>query len=64
MSNAEQMYADSLDIRKCVPSVMFELTYNCSERCIHCYNSGAVRSDCEAVGETGRNSLCRITGKS
>ncbi len=50
MSNAEQMYADSLDIRKCVPSVMFELTYNCSERCVHCYNSGAVRSDCEVSG--------------
>lgn len=47
MSNAEQMYAQSLNIGKCIPSVMFELTYNCGERCIHCYNSGASRNECE-----------------
>ena len=47
MSNSEQMYAQSLNIGKCIPSVMIELTYNCSERCIHCYNSGASRSECE-----------------
>ena len=28
-----------------VTSVMFELTYNCSEKCIHCYNIGATRND-------------------
>ena len=47
MSNAEQLYANSLDIDRQIPSVMFELTYNCSEKCIHCYNSGASRNDCE-----------------
>ena len=47
MSSAEQLYAQSLDISESIPSVMFELTYNCSERCIHCYNSGAARNDCE-----------------
>ena len=47
MSNVEQMYAQSLNIGKCIPSVMLELTYNCSERCIHCYNSGASRNECE-----------------
>lgn len=47
MANAEQMFTDSLDLNRCIPSVMFELTYNCSERCIHCYNSGATRNDCE-----------------
>lgn len=26
---------------------MFELTYNCSEKCIHCYNEGATRNDHE-----------------
>lgn len=30
-----------------ITSVMFELTYNCSERCIHCYNIGATRNDNE-----------------
>ena len=47
MSTAEQKYAMSLDINKCIPTVMIELTYNCSERCIHCYNSGASRNDSE-----------------
>lgn len=28
-------------------SVLIELTYNCSEKCIHCYNPGASRSDQE-----------------
>ena len=26
-------------------SVVFELTYNCSEKCLHCYNPGASRND-------------------
>lgn len=30
-----------------ITSVMFELTYNCSEKCIHCYNIGATRNDSE-----------------
>ena len=30
-----------------VTQAMIELTYNCSEKCIHCYNSGATRNDAE-----------------
>lgn len=30
-----------------ITSVMLELTYNCSEKCIHCYNIGATRNDTE-----------------
>ena len=30
-----------------ITSVMMELTYNCSEQCIHCYNIGATRNDNE-----------------
>ena len=30
-----------------IVSVMFELTYLCSEKCIHCYNIGATRNDNE-----------------
>ena len=43
-SNAEMAYTE-----RCggVTSVMFELTYNCSEKCIHCYNVGATRNDSE-----------------
>ncbi|MDE7457770.1 MAG: radical SAM protein [Muribaculaceae bacterium] len=30
-----------------VTQAMLELTYNCSEKCIHCYNIGATRNDDE-----------------
>lgn len=33
-----------------ITSVMFELTYRCSEQCIHCYNIGATRNDEEKSG--------------
>ena len=44
ISNAEQQYTE---IVGGITSVMFELTYRCSEKCIHCYNLGAVRNDDE-----------------
>jgi len=44
MSNAETAYTDQAGG---VTSVTFELTYNCSEQCIHCYNSGATRNSTE-----------------
>lgn len=30
-----------------ITQAMFELTYRCSEKCIHCYNIGATRNDSE-----------------
>ena len=42
ISNAEQLYTEKVGG---ITSVMFELTYNCSEKCIHCYNEGATRND-------------------
>ena len=33
-----------------ITSVMFELTYRCSEKCIHCYNIGATRNNDEQSG--------------
>ena len=50
MSCAEEDYQNSLNSDKCIPTAMLELTYNCSERCIHCYNAGATRNDCEISG--------------
>ena len=46
-------------------SVMIELTYNCSEQCIHCYNPGASRNEGEKSERNQYNSLkyhdvCRI----
>lgn len=44
VSTAEMDYMDKAGG---ITSVMFELTYNCSEKCIHCYNIGATRNDNE-----------------
>lgn len=46
--NVEKAYARRT--KKRVIVVMLELTYNCSERCVHCYNPGAVRNDMETSG--------------
>ncbi len=45
ISNAEQLYSYAVDDGKTICSCMFELTYRCSEMCIHCYNSGATRNN-------------------
>ena len=47
ISNAEKQYNEAVEGDAEVTSAMFELTYNCSERCIHCYNPGATRNDGE-----------------
>ena len=44
VSTAEMDYANKVGG---ITSVMFELTYRCSEKCIHCYNIGATRNDNE-----------------
>lgn len=47
VSNAEQSYFGAIDDGKTICSCMFELTYRCSEMCIHCYNPGATRNNTE-----------------
>ena len=42
ISNAESLYTEKVGG---ITSVMFELTYRCSEKCIHCYNIGAARNE-------------------
>ena len=42
ITNAERLYTEKVEG---ITSVMFELTYRCSEKCIHCYNIGATRND-------------------
>ena len=44
---AEIEYGKRLDIHTQVQSIQLELTYRCSEKCIHCYNLGATRNDNE-----------------
>lgn len=48
-TNAERIYMSRVSA---ISSVMFELTYRCSEMCIHCYNPGATRND-EEINERG-----------
>lgn len=54
ISNAEQMYTEKVGG---ITSVMFELTYRCSEKCIHCYNEGATRNDEEVSTRGDREEL-------
>lgn len=44
MNDAELAYKNKVGG---MVSVMLELTYNCSEKCIHCYNIGATRNNSE-----------------
>lgn len=41
-TSAEMAYSSKV---KGVFGIMLEMTYNCSEKCIHCYNIGATRND-------------------
>ncbi|WP_302458047.1 radical SAM protein [Mediterranea massiliensis] len=54
VSSAEREYMNRI---AGVASVMFELTYNCSEKCIHCYNIGATRNDTEVSKRNSREEL-------
>lgn len=54
VSNAERMYTEKVGG---ITSVMLELTYNCSEKCIHCYNEGATRNDSEKSTRGDRQEL-------
>ena len=54
VSNAERLYTEKAGG---ITSVMFELTYRCSERCIHCYNAGATRNEEEKSTRGDRNEL-------
>ncbi|MDG5800799.1 radical SAM protein [Marinilabiliaceae bacterium ANBcel2] len=47
ISSAESDYSKFIEKDGIPLSVMIELTYNCNERCIHCYNPGAARNNNE-----------------
>lgn len=51
--------AETLYMRKVggITQAMFELTYNCSEKCIHCYNIGATRNNKEKSHRNVENGL-------
>ena len=43
----ETTYVNAVKDCTMINSVMFELTFRCSEKCLHCYNPGAIRNDKE-----------------
>lgn len=57
VSSAEISYFEAVKDEGVVASVMFELTYNCSEMCVHCYNPGATRNDKEQSHRSNREEL-------
>lgn len=54
---AEVEYSKYLNTETQISSVMLELTYNCSAKCIHCYNTGATRNDNEVCGRNIANEM-------
>ena len=56
MDDAESLYEARVGG---ITNVMFELTYNCSEKCIHCYNIGASRNDQE-INLRGQTTLLKV----
>ena len=56
LDDAEMAYAEAIG-GNIVANVMFELTYSCSEKCIHCYNPGATRNDSEEDTRKSRKEL-------
>ena len=54
ISNAERLYTEKVGG---ITSVMLEMTYRCSEKCIHCYNIGATRNDDEVSSRGDREEL-------
>ena len=47
VDSVESQFKDFLYSVNVPFNVMFELTYNCNEQCIHCFNPGASRNDSE-----------------
>ncbi len=59
-ASAERSYMDKTGG---ITSVMFELTYRCSEMCLHCFNAGATRNDIEINNRVNRSELTMVNYK-
>ncbi|MCR4620247.1 MAG: radical SAM protein [Paludibacteraceae bacterium] len=57
-TTARLAYIDAVKENSLIFDAVFELTYRCSEKCIHCYNPGATRNDNE---ESGRGNLTELS---
>ena len=50
ISTVELAYENAVADCTEITSATFELTYRCSEKCLHCYNPGATRNNSEVSG--------------
>lgn len=58
ISSVEIAYGNAVADCTEITNVGFELTYRCSEKCLHCYNMGATRNDEE---KSGRGNFKELT---
>lgn len=56
-NDAEDLYMDIIDKQRIPFVVMFELTYSCNEKCVHCFNPGASRNENEKSTRTEREEI-------
>lgn len=56
-SDPETDYASFLEHDRVPSVVMFELTYNCNEMCVHCFNPGAARNSEEKSFRKNREEI-------
>lgn len=56
-TDAENSYMDIIEKQRIPFVVMFELTYNCNEKCVHCFNPGAARNESEKSTRTSREEI-------
>jgi len=56
-NDAEDIYMDIIEKDRIPFVVMFELTYSCNEKCVHCFNPGAARNENENSTRTDREEI-------
>lgn len=56
-NDAEERYMEIIDKHKIPFVVMIELTYNCNEKCVHCFNPGASRNENEKSTRADREEI-------
>jgi radical SAM protein with 4Fe4S-binding SPASM domain len=56
-TTAENEYMDIIEKHRIPFVVMFELTYSCNEKCVHCFNPGAARNENEKSTRTDREEI-------
>ncbi|MBK9320804.1 MAG: radical SAM protein [Bacteroidetes bacterium] len=56
-NDAEDTYMNLIEKPRIPFVVMFELTYSCNEKCVHCFNPGAARNENEKSTRTDRKEI-------